>query len=64
MSSLGDGRQCTIQRLEPSRITPATPIARAIGLDRGELLTRYRAFVLADPPLAAALVGLVSRRPT
>lgn len=56
------GQHCEIERIDSSRITPTTSLARAIGLDRGELLTRYRMFVLADPPLAALLEELAADR--
>jgi hypothetical protein len=56
------GQQCEIQRIDPSRITPATPLARAVGFDRGELLARYGMFIVANLPLAALLDELVADR--
>ncbi|HWF49976.1 MAG TPA: AAA family ATPase [Solirubrobacteraceae bacterium] len=52
----------TIASLDPTALTPYTPIARAIGLDRGELLARSRAFVFLEPATAALLEELFAER--
>ncbi len=51
-----------IASLDPRTLTPYTPIARAIGLDRGELLARSRAFVFLEPTTAALLEELFAQR--
>jgi hypothetical protein len=57
-----DGQQSELRLSDGAPMTPATPLARALGLDRGELLTRYRLFVLLDEDLAATLGELVGDR--
>jgi AAA domain, putative AbiEii toxin, Type IV TA system len=52
----------TIAPLDPRTLTPYTPIARAIGLDRGELLARSRAFVFLEPTTATVLDELFAER--
>jgi energy-coupling factor transporter ATP-binding protein EcfA2 len=47
-----------IEPLDPATLTPYADLAQTIGLDRGELLTRWRAFVFADPLLATILDNL------
>jgi hypothetical protein len=44
-----------IAPLDPSSLTPYADLAETVGLDRGELLTRWRAFVFADPLLATVV---------
>lgn len=39
------GEQATIARLDVSALTPQSLLAREMGLDRGELLSRWRAFL-------------------
>jgi energy-coupling factor transporter ATP-binding protein EcfA2 len=56
------GYAATIAPLDPATLTPYTPIARAIGLDRGELLSRYRAFVFLEHATAAVLEELFGER--
>jgi AAA domain, putative AbiEii toxin, Type IV TA system len=56
------GYAATIGPLDPGAVTPYTPIARAIGLDRGELLSRYRAFVFLEHTTAALLQELFAER--
>jgi energy-coupling factor transporter ATP-binding protein EcfA2 len=57
-----DGMRSTIQPLDPAQLTPYTELARAIGFDRGELLARWRAFVLADRAVVAVLEELCADR--
>jgi energy-coupling factor transporter ATP-binding protein EcfA2 len=56
------GYAAAIAPLDPRAVTPYTPIARAIGLDRGELLSRYRAFVFLENTTAAVLEELCAER--
>jgi energy-coupling factor transporter ATP-binding protein EcfA2 len=56
------GYAAAIAPLDPRAVTPYTPIARAIGLDRGELLSRYRAFVFLEHTVAAVLEELCAER--
>jgi len=44
-----------ITPLNPATLTPYAQLAHDLGLDRGELLTRWRAFVFTDPLLALIL---------
>jgi hypothetical protein len=56
------GYETAIAPLDPRTLTPHTPIARAIGLDRGELLARSRAFVFIQRTTAALLEELFAER--
>jgi len=47
-----------IAPLDPAALTPYAHLAHTVGLDRGELLTRWRAFVFADPLLATIVQQL------
>jgi hypothetical protein len=51
-----------IQPLDPAALTPYTEVAKAIGFDRGELLARWRAFLLTDPRTTAVLAELCGER--
>jgi hypothetical protein len=48
--------------LDPATLTPYSHIAHAVGLTRGELLTRWRAFLFTDPQLAAILEQLIPQQ--
>lgn len=57
-----DGQQSEIRPVDLASLTPATPLARSIGLDRGELLTRQRLFVLLDTDIAETLAEVAGDR--
>jgi AAA domain, putative AbiEii toxin, Type IV TA system len=42
--------------LDPAALTPHALLARELGLDRGEFLSRWRAFLFAETPELAALI--------
>jgi hypothetical protein len=46
----------TISPLDPAALTPHALLARELGLDRGEFLSRWRAFLFAETPELAALI--------
>lgn len=50
--------QALIQPLDPASLSPYTELAKAIGFDRGELLARWRAFLLAPPRVTVVLEEL------
>jgi hypothetical protein len=50
--------RATIQPLDPASLTPYTQLARAIGFDRGELLARWKAFLITDARTATILEEL------
>jgi hypothetical protein len=50
------GDDSIISPLDPAALTPHALLARELGLDRGEFLSRWRAFLFCEAPELAALI--------
>jgi hypothetical protein len=50
------GDDSILSPLDPAALTPHALLARELGLDRGEFLSRWRAFLFTETPALAALI--------